>query len=180
MSIFKNSTSSRRIRPTNQLSSQTSTGQTLPSSPTDRPDPTPTAHKSPARRPGPGAGSGSMRLHYRGNRAGRVVQARRQRARNAEQQRRQDLDRTLIPLSGPGLAPGIGEGPTAQTRDRPGPAAGCYWRGSGGESLPPCGRAICRDGPRPTETAFCWEPARLSTRATASADQLARGIGGRR
>ena len=95
--------------------------------------PGPMADKSPARCPVAPAGSGGVRRHYRGRRAGRVVQARRQRARNAEQ-RCHDYDRALIALSGPGLAPGMGEDPTAQTRDRPGPAADSCWRGSGSGS----------------------------------------------
>lgn len=94
------------------------------------------AHNSPAHRPA--ADSGGVRWHYRGRRASRIVQTRRLRARNSDEQRRLDYDRALIPLPGPGLAPGTGVGPTAHTRGRPGPANGGCWRGSGswGSRLP--------------------------------------------
>ena len=156
--------------------------------------PIPMADKSPARCLVAPAGSGGVRRHYRGRRAGRVVQARRQRARNAEQ-RCQDYDRALIPLSGPGLAPGMGEDPTAQTRDRPGPAADGCWRGSGSEGScrvdshlsrrpPPHSAPVPANSttgrhaglPRPASQPHrvLLEPARLSTRATISAGRPAR------
>ena len=56
-----------------------------------------------------------MRRRYRGRRAGRIVQARRLRAIH-----RQDYNRAIIPLTDPGLAPGIEESPAVQTRGRPG------------------------------------------------------------
>ena len=48
---------------------------------------------------------GGIRRHCRGRRAGRIVQARRQQARYAEQQRHEDYDRALIPLTNPTASP---------------------------------------------------------------------------
>ena len=79
----------------------------------------------------PEAGSGGVKRFCRGRRAGRIVQARRKRARIADQQRRQNYDRALIPLLGTGFAPGTGDCPPAQTRDRPSPATDGCRKGSG-------------------------------------------------
>ena len=71
-----------------------------------------------------------MRRRYRGRRAGRIVQSRRLRAIH-----RQDYDRALIPLTDPGLAPGIEESPAVQTRGRPGLTADGCQEGSGSDSF---------------------------------------------
>ena len=115
----------------------------LPSSTDGIPPSPPTSQASPSCRPrphgipitGPPSRCGQRRCkwHIRGRRAGRIVQARRLLARNADQQRHHDNDRALIPLSGPGLAPGIGDSSLAQTQDRPGPAADRCRRGSGSD-----------------------------------------------
>ena len=55
-------------------------------------------------------GSGGVSRHRRGRRAGRLVQARRRLAIDAEHQRRL----ALIPLSSPGPAPGTGDGAAAE------------------------------------------------------------------
>ena len=75
-----------------------------------------------------------MRRHCRGKRAGRAVRERQHLARHSDHQHRPDYDRALIPLAGPGLAPGIGDSTAAQTRDRPGLTAGGRQEGSGSES----------------------------------------------
>ena len=72
--------------------------------------------------------------HYRGRRAGRLVQARRLRAINNELQRRLDYDRAPLSLSGPGPASGTEARPPAQTRDRPGLTADGCQEGSGSVS----------------------------------------------
>ena len=91
-------------------------------------------HKSPARRPEEGR-RGGVRRRYRGRRAGRIVQARRLRAIYDEHHHRQDYGRALIPLSDPGLAPGIEESPAVQTRGRPGLTADGCQEDSGSDSF---------------------------------------------
>ena len=103
--------------------------------------------KSPVSPPTAGGSSGvNCRRHRRGRRAGRLVQARRRLAIDAEHQRGLDYDRALIPL-GPGLASGIEACSSAQTRaDRPGltadscqgdPGSGSSLRVEGHPSRPP-------------------------------------------
>ena len=75
--------------------------------PSSRPLPS-AGDKSPAGLPR--AGSGGVSRHRRGRRAFRLVQARRRLAIDAEHQRRL----ALIPLSGPGPAPGTGDGAAAE------------------------------------------------------------------
>ena len=116
-------------------------------------------------------GDGGVRRHYRGRRAGRIVQARRQRAINADRQRWPDSDRARISLSGPELAPGRGAGPVAQARDRPGPAVDGCRKGSGrGDS-----RRVESHLPHrlpPNETRVLIYPNRLSQLQTKKACQM--------
>ena len=128
--------------------------------------------KSPARRPT--EGSGGVRRHRRGVRAGWQVQARRLRAINYERQHRWDHDRAMIPLPGPGLAPGIGVSSPAQTRGRPGPTVGGCRKDPGSESsrrveghLPLSGSAT------PIRARILSRPPRLSLAQTRAAETSA-------
>ena len=119
--------------------------------------------------------------HRRGRRAGRLVQARRRLAIDAEHQRCLDYNRALIPL-GPGLASGMEASPAAQTRaDRPGltadscqedPGSGSSRRVEGHPSRPPPGggrQPAPPDQQQPTDGRCLVRPPRLTLRQTREA-----------
>lgn len=97
-----------------------------------------------------GARSGGLSRHRRGRRAGRLVQARRRLAIEAENERRLDFGRAVIPLLGPELAPG-GEGAEAKGSSDRQPTAPGAWAMPCRVEHHPTPYASYRQGVGPTE-----------------------------